>query len=89
MSTFYVGQRVRVVRSRMFPEFVGRECVITEGPCIYYSRTLDCLYEGYTTSLHPQFGPRSDALEPIVDDGRQVISWADMADLWTPEQVTA
>lgn len=35
------------------------------------------------------FGPLPDQLEPIIDPGHQVISWADMADLWTPSGVEA
>jgi hypothetical protein len=29
----------------------------------------------------------TDRLEPIIDDGRKVIAWADMQELWTPEKI--
>jgi hypothetical protein len=90
MSAFYVGQRVRIVADYdgTTAVRVGTEAVVSDvGPVRGESGRL------YDWGLYvPDYGTvvvDSDEIEPIVDDGRQVISWADMADLWTPEQVTA
>ena len=87
MSAFYVGQRVRIVgdASRWDPEC--REANGREGR-INHLLDADGLY-GVTDSAGVDWDCAPYILEPIVDDGRQVISWADMAGLWTPEEVAA
>jgi len=90
MATFRCGMRVRLVRPlqakhkgdcgtliALFPE--------QEWP--YMNINVNCAVkwdDGYHQRNH-----HTDNLEPIVDDGHQVISWADMKDLWQPKEVTA
>lgn len=89
MSAFRIGQRVRIVgciNPRMRCH-VGNEDVIA-GP----SRTNPGEWKLVKASHADNGNPCSwheCRLEPIVDDGRQVISWADMAGLWQPEGVPA
>ena len=93
MAKFYVGQRVKLVYD------VEASCGV-EGRIVEFvffkkgteSRSGDILPwdadctvqydddgEYYTESTH--------RLEPIVDDGRRVISWEEMKDLWTPKEL--
>ena len=83
MSALRVGMRARVRWSLHFPKFEGRECVITAGPCVFYSPSRQAFYEGWDTDLGPDFGPTSDQLEPILYDGNQLVEWSEC--LWQPE----
>ena len=67
MAKFFVGQRVRVKFSERFPEFVGCETRITKAAREVYSSLGGYYYVAYGVDLHPGFGPREDALEPILD----------------------
>jgi hypothetical protein len=71
MSRFFVGQRVRVVRSDFYPQFVGREAVITEGLHACIKRSTGMTYYCYTVDLDPGFGPTADQLEPILPSGHR------------------
>lgn len=89
---FYVGQRVRVVRPDLGS--LARGLVVGDvGTIDSFCRFVDFRVEvdgkSNPRTFIPTFPMWADELEPILDDGRQAISWADMADLWTPERVEA
>lgn len=84
MSRFYVGQRVRIVRSIDNPEFVGQVTTITRDLHISWSITRGEYYEAYGVAIHPRFGPRPDALEPATDSYDK-IEWSEC--IWKPDHV--
>jgi len=86
---FRIGQRVRkIANSKYFNsgDPIGKEYLIRSnaGPFFGLSRQPR---EYLLVDLHG-IETLADGwqLEPIVDDGRQVISWADMKDLWQPKE---
>lgn len=93
MKRLYVGCRVRVVDYANMREFcrkfIGMQGVISGrcdcglASCNYWEVSDMRNEHNILIGWHP------DALEPIQDPGHQVISWADMADLWTPSGVEA
>lgn len=92
MKRLYVGCRVRIVAAANFPEMIGTETRIV-GQGDGWSHVHRRLFAGWLLDCRNPDGLRSCAtseqLEPIQDPGHQVISWADMADLWTPSGVEA
>ena len=96
MARFYVGQRVRVLWKRTGPSPPGVEGRVVE---IGYWPAGTLAKNGaayqYGGQCFVDIGTENlglflfDQLEPIQDPGRQVISWEEMADLWTPEKVGA
>jgi hypothetical protein len=85
VSAFYVGQRVRVVRVYTpTTARVGWEGVVNELGC-FDKRDRPAI--GVTINGDPDWCFPADFLEPIVDDGRKVVSWSDC--LWQPEGVAA
>jgi hypothetical protein len=96
MAKFYVGQRVRIVRTVNYPEVLGREAVITglykdawDGRKLYDGYSLDFQVQGIPYLPPVNYVARQEDIEPMIDPGREVISWEDMADLWTPEKLEA
>jgi hypothetical protein len=83
-----VGQRVRIVYCIERPDLAGRETVITEGLSVHHGWGGET-WEGYGVALHPMFAPTPNQLEPIIDPGREVISWSAMEGLWVPGGVVA
>lgn len=89
MSRFYVGQRVRIVHS-FDGRYVGSETTITALNVVAYtpSGTADVGHEIDIRSWDGQrYVARPGWLAPIVDPGRQVVSWSEC--LWQPEGVAA
>lgn len=91
MKKLYVGCRVRVgwVRNPSYAHEVGKEGVIVESR----SNSLFTIYGLDTSPIESAglswVGFTADQLERIQDPGHRVISWEEMADLWTPEKVGA
>lgn len=101
MKKLYVGCRVRILFSNGWPELAGQEGRIvgktaeraaSGGFCEW-----DVAPDSWGTPLAPKrsrsggnfFSPGSDQIEPITPEGHQVISWEEMAELWTPERIEA
>jgi hypothetical protein len=98
MATFRVGQRVRIKRSYAWPELNGTQGTMVPRPngvtnLGHISDTgLSCAPDAWGSKFHPtevnefggtvSFEPDAEQLEPIVDDGRQVITWD--ACCWQP-----
>lgn len=100
MSRLYVGCRVRILLSIGWPELAGQEgrivCRAADSawanpvpkdwvvrPDSWGSARAFCKQKGRMM----EFAPSADQLEPIIPEGHQVISWEEMAGLWTPEKV--
>lgn len=98
MKRLYVGCRVRVVRLNESASVfdygaIGLEGIINEIGCSndlgehgLFGVTLPIPAEN---RRNEDWCFYADELEPIQDPGRQVISWEEMAGLWTPEKVGA
>jgi len=94
MAVYKVGDRVRIVGSfcENAKHLIGVETVILDignigspaGPVLGYGVAAG------RTSME-SYGFTADQLEPIIDDGRKVVSWSALKDLWqpTPEVETA
>lgn len=95
MTTFYVGQRVRIKYSNGWPELAGEEGVVegpspTAGACggSQYVVAPRC----WGTSVAPkpgrrgtiQFWPNARQLEPILYDGNKTVEWSEC--LWQPNR---
>lgn len=92
MATFRVGQRVRLIRcfQKWHGISVGTEAIIAGpieralfGTLIGYPLSIGGIIVTNGAGLHLLAAP--DQLEPIVDDGRQVVSWSEC--LWMPEHL--
>lgn len=97
MTTFRVGQRVRIKWSNGWPELAGETGTIVR-------RSIDGGLTGrsewsvapdvWGTYIAPRpspngglgFGPSSDQLEPLTDS-YDLVSWESMRDLWVPEHL--
>jgi len=86
MATFRVGQRVKLVRPCFKENYGNTGTIIKQFPdrpvgfgyLINCDVRWDALRPGYLSFTH------TSQLEPIVDDGRQVITWD--ACVWRPEE---
>lgn len=95
MSAFYVGQRVRLVRPTR-GEY-GQTGTIVDFLCVpagtltrdFIETSIDCdclvYWDDYSDGIPAC--QHTSQLEPIVDDGRKVVSWSDC--LWQPEGIAA
>ncbi|MET3929542.1 hypothetical protein ABIE51_001429 [Lysobacter sp. OAE881] len=79
MSNFYVGQRVRIVRTYVYPQLLGVEAVIRT-PLIRGRRNRDGFeWDGYGLSVaagplhveNTQIIASPDQLEPILPSGHR------------------
>jgi hypothetical protein len=91
MAKFYVGQRVRVVGgpggNPLYRHMDGEEGVIS-GPCACLNLGCPCWeLHGFYTPFGDLIGFHPDELEPILDPGRELVSWD--ACLWQPQGVEA
>ena len=96
MATFYVGQRVRIVRSLNWPELAGEEGTIVgrsgtpgrEGLSQWHVAP-DCwgthVAPGSVAHSRDRFAPNSDQLEPIQPEGHKTVEWSEC--LWMPEHL--
>jgi hypothetical protein len=94
MTTFYVGQRVRIKWSHNWPELAGQDGIVegyAEGPDIRgIEGAILVAPTAWGTSMAPrpspfgatQFGPQADQLEPILYDGNKTVEWSEC--LWQP-----
>jgi hypothetical protein len=90
MAAFYVGQRVRIVRVKSYPEVLGREAVITgfvsdawDGEREYAGWQLDFKVQKIKSVAPALYVARPSDIEPILYDGNQLVSWSEC--LWQPE----
>jgi hypothetical protein len=93
MSKLFVGQRVRVVAlagaNPIYNHMNGKEGVIS-APCSCGVPGCPCWeLHGFYALSGRLVGFLPEELEPILDPGREVISWEAMAGLWTPAGVPA
>lgn len=89
MATFRVGQRVRIKVvadndcAAACRRHLGKEAIVLGFSLFYENR--------YKLNLIADDGQHvyafGHALEPIVDDGRKVVSWSEC--LWQPNKVSA
>lgn len=90
MTTFYVGQRVRIVRGINHPEWVGQEARITRVNCTGQDGSGG-FYVGDEIDRRNKFGRpaicHKGSLEPIVPEGMQPVEWSEC--LWRPEGLHA
>lgn len=97
-----VGQRVRYARPAFEVNTnntgVISELVPEEAPYAHWPDwTINCLvrWDSPVYQEKPDGSKRTsnisythtDRLEPIVDDGRRVISWRALENLWTPDSI--
>jgi len=86
MAKFFVGQRVKLIKP-IQPEDIGIEGIILEHdgrPCdIGAVVEYDVMFDGEFW----RSGCYGWQLEPISDSNTK-ISWANMADLWTPSRLS-
>lgn len=98
MSRFFVGQRVRILWSRGWPELAGQlGAIVARSPTkgvegISEWRVAPDVWGSHEAPRRGDngaslFAPNSNQLEPIQDPGREVVSWSEC--LWKPEGVTA
>lgn len=85
MSTFRIGQRVRIVKCTKYNEFLGKSATITS-MAIFTDWRLDIDGFGERANTGQFFAVSSWQIEPIVDDGRQVTTWDACA--WQPIRET-
>ena len=96
MTTFYVGQRVRIKWSINFHELSGTlGTVISEFRMMkrkegVYTGGYFCRPDVWDTDIAPgwesPFAPEPEQLEPATDS-YDLISWESMRDLWMPEHL--
>ena len=98
MATFRVGQRVRIIVSYKWPHLSGSEGTVIEECRLIRRESGTPAASGEVEwmgvrvlpdiDMKLNFVPCPHQLEPISDSNTK-ISWADMADLWTPKQLEA
>lgn len=97
MTTFFVGQRVRIKWSNGWPELAGQAGTITQptkNSGLYGDSEWNVAPDVWGSHVAPrpsangctQFGPNSDQLEPLTDSNT-LVSWESMRDLWVPEHL--
>jgi len=89
MTTFYVGQRVRLARPQ-HPRHMGMtgtvSAIFPERQGFSYIVNCEIIPDGPLVSgAVPE--THTDRLEPILYDGNQLVSWSECA--WKPEGVEA
>ena len=90
MTTFFVGQRVRIKQgfpNQMLRHLEGKEGVLLSRSAIYDAHwrvdvggNCSCLVNGRPYSFH------EDRLEPLTGSNT-LVSWESMPDLWVPEHL--
>ena len=91
MDKFYVGQRCRIVKTKMFPHLLGEIVTIT-GPRKLCECTDGDRWLGYEVDLDLQHldgkvyvvRPPEESLKPIYD-GDQPSTWEECA--WRPKEL--
>ena len=99
MTTFRVGQRVRIKWSDNWPELAGEVgTIVGTSPHGGINGTSEWLVapDVWGSYVGPWpgnsgvgvFGPNSRQLEPL-SDSNTLVSWESMRDLWVPEHLRA
>lgn len=85
MTTFYVGQRVRIVRATLNPHLLGTEARIV-GPYRKGKNSTLPAWSGWPLDVRGSSGKRivatEDCIEPILYDGNKTVEWSEC--LWQP-----
>lgn len=89
MTTFFVGQRVRIVGATLSTFLIGTETTVVAIDVPGYSPGLG-KYTGVVTGAMNIFGvpfvALPDQIEPLTDSNT-LVSWESMRDLWVPEHL--
>ena len=97
MTTFRIGQRVRIKWSAGWPELAGEQGTIVcraSDAGVYGMSEWHVAPDVWGTHVAPHpskdgaifFGPNSQQLEPLTDSNT-LVSWESMRDLWVPEHL--
>lgn len=97
MARFYVGQRVRIVKTYIWPELLGTEATILGGEEHVKNTVTGKEWFGYRigpdvwggSNIFPNGNflcARGECLEPITD-ANDLVTWESMRDLWVPEHL--
>ena len=97
MTTFRIGQRVRIKWSLGWPELAGETGTIVErspNSGIRGGSEWNVAPDAWGTHVSPRrglgggawFAPNSDQLEPLTDS-YDLVSWESMRELWMPEHL--
>lgn len=100
MKDLFVGQRVRILWSNGWPELAGQAGRIVgraDDAGVLGDSEWDVAPDAWGSPFAPRrashgasfFSPNACQLEPILDPGREVISWSAMEGLWVPGGVVA
>lgn len=86
---WFVGQRVRLVKTLLFHELKNAETTITALNVI--GLDVEGEFTGHRIALinpdtHRQFVAHAWQLEPLYD-GHEKIEWEEMKDLWHPSNI--
>lgn len=89
MSKWFVGQRVRLVKTLRFHEFRDSETTITALNVL--GQAAEDTFIGHRINLinpdtHRQFVAQEWQLEPLYN-GHEKIEWEEMKDLWHPSNI--
>lgn len=70
MSKFYVGQRVRIVRCLLFPQFLGKETIVTElGPWETVQGNIATIRVDIPGPFGKGLVAQDDQVEPLTPSG--------------------
>lgn len=79
MTRFFIGQRVRIVRTFHNPKYLGCEARIVDS-ALFYDWTV-LLPDG------SKWATKCEQLEPIQPEGMKPVEWSEC--LWQPNEVAA
>jgi len=71
MAKFFVGQRVKIIWSKYYPQYIGKQTRITSGLYEATNTYTGKKYFCYTVDIDPGFGPTPEQLEPILPGGHK------------------
>lgn len=100
MSRFYVGQRVRILWSKAWPELSGQQGMVVgtdPGNCLSERSEYRVAPDSWGSDYAPciaqdgavRFAPGGDQLEPILPEGAAPSEFETLADLLESLEVTA
>lgn len=85
MDKFKVGQKVKIIYSVNYPEYIGLICTIIKKRNLFFSQYLNKHYLGYTVDmLDKLYAPLESHLQAIYD-GDEKSSWSESQ--WKPKEL--